>query len=335
MGASLASLLLGIDIGGTKVAFALGDRDGCIRARSRRATEASGRPEQDLSRMAADALQLIEEAGVPRSEIAEVGVTVPGPLDRERGLVLHPPNLAGWEEVAVVELLQRELDLPVSIENDANAAALAEWRHGAGRGLHHLVYLTMSTGVGGGLVLGGRIHRGANDSAGEIGHSPVEWNGEQCACGLRGCLEAYVGGAAWTRRLRARTPDNSRVGLLAGGRDRVTPEHVVAAAREGDSFALSEIDRFNHYLSRALVQIAFTLAPEAVILGTIAAAAGEALCLGPVREQVKAHTWPQVGAELQILPAALGEDLPYQAALCVAEAAGSDPAARSGRGRAR
>ncbi|MEE8581560.1 MAG: ROK family protein [Myxococcota bacterium] len=329
----MASLLLGIDIGGTKVAFALGESDGRVRARWRRPTEPSPRPEADLARMVADAKRLISESGCSLAQVQAVGVTVPGPMDAEGGRVLHPPNLPSWKEVAVSEPLAQAFGVPVALENDANAAALAEWRWGAGRGLQHLVYLTMSTGVGAGLVLGGRIHRGRRDSAGEIGHSPVEWKGEPCACGLRGCLEAYVGGAAWTRRLRATTPDNSRVLLLAGRRDHVTPEHVVIAAREGDSFALGELERFNHYLARALVQIAFTLAPQAVILGTIAVAAGESLCFAPLREQVRAHTWPRVGEGLQILPAALGEDLPYLAALCTAESALQAHCATSGGGQ--
>jgi glucokinase len=200
----------------------------------------------------------------------------------------------------------------------ANAAALAEWRFGAARGYHHVIYLTMSTGVGGGLVLGERIHRGFNASAGEVGHIQIERDGALCGCGQRGCLEAYVGGAAWTRHLREVTPDASRVTLLAGGRDRVSPEHLVAAAKEGDAFALAEFDRFNDYLARGIAQVLFILAPEAIVLGTIAVAAGEALCFGPLRERLRSLAWPVFTEGLEILPAALGEDLPYLAGICAA-----------------
>jgi glucokinase len=154
--------------------------------------------------------------------------------------------------------------------------------------------------------------------AGEIGHAPVEWDGEICACGGRGCLEAYVGGAAWTRRLARTTPAGSRVAAIAGGPERARPEHVVEAAREGDAFALSELDRYNGYLARGITALVFLLAPEAVILGTIPTAAGEALCLRPVREQVLARVWPLLGRGLQILPSGLGPRLPYLAGLCVA-----------------
>ena len=260
----------------------------------------------------------MEEQGVAPSALAAVGVSAPGPLDGERGVVEGPPNLPGWDSVPLGVIFAAVLDRPVRLENDANAAALAEWRFGAGRGLAHLVYLTMSTGVGAGLVLGGRLHRGAGGQAGEIGHAPIEWDGEPCACGQRGCLEAYVGGAAWTRRLRAATPDTSRVALLAGGRAQVRPEHVLAAAREGDAFAGAELARFNEYLARGIVLVGFALAPEAVILGTIPTAAGEDLCLGPVREIVARRLWPGLARTLRILPSALGEDLGAYAGLAVA-----------------
>jgi glucokinase len=310
--------LLGIDVGGTKVAFGVGDERGRVLARSRRPTEPSGRPEDDLERMAHDARALLEESGVALEDVAAVGVSLPGPLDLEAGLVLSPPNLPSWNRAPVRDRLARAFGRPVFLENDANAAALAEWRFGAGRGLQHLVYLTMSTGIGGGLVLGGRIYRGVFASAGEIGHVPIEWDGEPCACGRRGCLEAYVGGASWTRRLRRIAPADSRAVALAGGRERVRPEEIVAAAREGDAFALAEMDRFNDYLVRGIVMVAFALAPEAIVLGTIPTAAGEELCLGPVRERVAGRIWPFLAERLRILPAALGDSLPYRAGLAVA-----------------
>jgi glucokinase len=313
-----ALLLLGIDIGGTKIEFSLGDESGKIHRRLRRATQPSGRAEADLRRIAEDAQHLIAAAGARPDEIAAVGASVPGPLDLEAGLVLNPPNLPSWDRAPVRDVLAEKLGCPVFLENDANAAALAEWRFGAGRGYDHLVYLTMSTGVGGGLILGGRVHRGVSAGAGEVGHMLVEWNGERCGCGLRGCLEAYIGGACWTRRLREVTPPESRVATLAGGRDQVRPEQVVEAARQGDAFALAEMERFNKYLVHALVNLTFLLAPQVFVLGTIAVAAGEELCFGPVRRGVAAHTWPVLSRELKIVPAALGDRLADYAGLSVA-----------------
>ncbi len=310
--------LLGIDIGATKVALAVGDAQGRLRARLRRATEPSGDARADLARIAADARRLLSEAGVAGSELDAVGVSAPGPIDPTRGELVHPPNLPGWGRVPIRATLHEALGAPVRVENDANAAALAEWRYGAGRGFEDLVYLTMSTGVGGGLVLGGRLHPGLGGNAGEIGHLPVEWDGEPCACGLRGCLEAYVGGAAWSRRLRRIAPEPGRVAELAGGRERATPRQLVAAAREGDGFALAEMARWNEYLARGIAAVVFVLAPQAVILGTIASAAGEALCLGPLRQRVAARVWPLLGRGLAILPSGLGESLPDHAGIAVA-----------------
>lgn len=296
----------------------MGDRSGRILARRRRPIESSGSAAEDLRRIADDARSLLQEAGAVPGDLACVGVSVPGPFDRERGLLLRPPNLPGWGDAPVRRVLSEALGLPVHLENDANAAALAEWRFGAGRGFDHVVYLTMSTGIGGGLILDGRLYRGRADGAGEVGHVPVEWDGEPCACGMRGCLEAYAGGAAWAARLRKLAPSDGRVAALAGGREHATPEHVVAAAREGDAFALGELSRFNTFLARGIATLIFTLAPEVVILGTIPTAAGDALCLDPVRKLVASHVWPLLGDGVEILPAGLGGEIGDYAGLSVA-----------------
>jgi len=306
----MGDLLVGIDIGGTKIATSAGDAAGSVIARTRRPTGGSGDPRSDVAMLAEDVRRVVAEAGGRVSDVAWVGVSVPGPLDASGTRLLGPPNLAGWDDVPLAGWLADELGRPVRLENDANAAALAEWRFGAGQGFDDLVYLTMSTGVGAGLILGGRLYRGAGRGAGEVGHARVCWDddAERCGCGAQGCLEAYVGGAAWTRRLRGEQDDP----------ERATPEAVVAGARGGEPWALAEMDRFNRYLARGIVNLGFTLAPQAVILGTIVAAAGEALCLEPVREQVRRDLWDVLARELVILPAALGDALPDRAGLGVA-----------------
>lgn len=311
-------VLVGIDVGGTKVAFAAGDAAGRLHATERRPTAPSGDGAADVRGLVESLRGVLARAGIRAGEIDAIGVAVPSPLDPERGVVLNPPNLPGWHEVPVRALFEDAFGVPVFLENDANAAALAEWHFGAARGFEHVVYMTMSTGVGGGLILGGRLHRGVMAGAGEVGHAPVEWNGEPCSCGLRGCLEAYVGGAAWTRRLRAIAPAASAVVALAGGRDAVTPEHVVAAARSDDAFGLAEMMRWNDYVARGIVSLVFTLAPQVIVLGTIAVAAGEALALEPIRARVRERVWPALAAGLSIRAAALGDSLPYHAAIGVA-----------------
>jgi glucokinase len=309
---------LGIDLGGSKLAIAIADPDGRLIAHETRPSRISGDPEADVFAIATDAAALVARSGLATSDFDAAGLAVPGPIDHERGAVLCPPNLPGWEDVPLRARMSEILGLPVRLENDANAAALAEWRYGAGQGAHNVVYLTMSTGIGAGLILDDRLYRGHRGRASEFGHACIEWDGERCGCGRRGCLEAYLGGAAWTRRLREITPATSRVCALAGDRGRVLPEHVVAAAGEGDAFAREEMERFNHYLARAIAVLSFALAPEVVVLGTIATAAGERLCFEPVRALVGAQVWPTLCDGMRILPSGLGDKLPYYAGVCVA-----------------
>jgi len=315
---------LGFDIGATKLAVVVGDAAGRIAARRRRPIQATGNPRADFEAMLRDAHELLAEARVAPADLLGVGVAAPGPIDFARGVVQSPPNLPGWDAVPIAAWFAAAFAAPVHLENDANAAALAESRFGAGRGVRHLVYLTMSTGVGAGLVLDGRLYRGSG-GAGEVGHMPVEWGGERCGCGRRGCLEAYVGGRRWSERLARETPASSRVAALAGGAAHARPEHVVAAAREGDAFARSELERWNHYLARGLTVLSYVLAPEVFVLGTIATAAGDALCLDPLRRALAAQVWPELVRGTEIRASALGAEGAFYAALCAAfEATGKE-----------
>lgn len=289
-------------------------------------------PEAALAAAEGDLRALLAGVGGARPEA--VGISAPGPLERRAGRLLAPPNLPGWRDVAVCERLSAALGAPAFLENDANAAALAEWCFGAGQGARHLVYLTLSTGLGAGLVLDGRLYRGRDDGAGELGHVAIVPDGLPCACGLRGCLEAYVGGRAWTRHLRDALPDGSAALRAAGGRERVAPEHVVAAAREGDAAARDELARFVRHLARGVALAAMAYAPEVILLGTIATAAGEALCLTPLRAEVARLTWPRVHRGLRIDAAGLGARGPALAALCAAlQGLGALPEAGAGGAR--
>lgn len=313
-------LLLGIDIGGTKRVVAVGDHTGKPLAQIRRPMENSGDWRADLAPLIDDAHSLVEQWQARTGQrLARVGASVPGPADPRRGLLLNPPNLPGWHNAPVGSALAEAFGVEARIENDANAAALAEHAHGAGRGTTDMVYLTMSTGLGAGVIVDGRLLRGAFGGAGEAGHLPVEFPGLACHCGLRGCLEAYVGGSAWGTRLRQIVPDDSDVMARAGGiREAIRPEQLVAAARAGDEFACREFDRWLDYLARGLVSLIMLLEPERIVLGTIAVAAGRKLCFEPLRGRVRAALWSHQAERLSILPASLGDDLPARAGLCVA-----------------
>ncbi|MCH2171105.1 ROK family protein [Myxococcota bacterium] len=310
--------LLGIDLGGTKTAVALAGRNAEIRARRRFPTPRSGDPRRDFEFIAERVRELLEQSECDPTAVTCLGVSVPGPLDAEMGSLLHPPNLPGWEKVPLRSWLEQEFGRPVEMENDANAGAMAEWRFGAGRGARDLVFLTLSTGVGAGLILDGRLHRGVSGNAGEFGHTVLVPDGLECACGLNGCVEAYLGGRAWSTRLRSETPGSSRVFDLAGDRSRISPEHLVEAARWGDEFALDEMARYNANLVGALVNVAFAYAPEVIVLGTIPSAAGEELCVGPVRQGVEERIWPELARGLAIRASELGDRGADLAAICVA-----------------
>ena len=321
-------LLLGIDIGGTKTVAALGRANGEIVAESRREDWAGGSWQADLEALEAQAGQLLREAGVSTHEVDALGLCAPGPLDPVRGVVLEAPNLPGWHEVPVVEQLSAGLGLPGGLENDANAAALAEWRFGAGQGSAHMVYLTMSTGVGAGLILDSRLYRGAHFSAGEIGHVAVVPGGRLCSCGLRGCLEAYTSGAGLAARIREDVLAGQATGILAragGDPARVSARLWAEALRAGDPYALALRDEFLDHLATGLAGVVIGLDPERIVLGTIVERNAD-LLLDDLRARVSGRLWP-VHADVRIEAGALGPKRPAYAALCVAELVADDVAA--------
>jgi glucokinase len=312
--------LLGIEIGGTKRVLVVGDHTSGPLARERRPMRCSGDWEADLDAIVVGARALLRSAeAAGQGALEAIGVAAPGPVDRRTGVLRNPPNLPGWRDVPLAERLEAAFGVPVRVENDANAAALAEHRFGAGRGTADLVFLTMSTGIGGGVLSCGKLVTGAQGFAGELGHIAVVPNGRRCACGLRGCLEAYCGGQALTTWLRRNTPTSSRIFERAeGARARIGPELWLESLREGDAFAAEVLSSWLDRLAIGIASIVMAFDPERIVLGTIAVAAGEALCFAPLRERVGARLWPAQRAALSIVPGALGETLPEHAALAVA-----------------
>lgn len=311
--------VIGVDIGGTKIAYAVSDPAGRLYLEKRRPTNATDRVEDDMRRIVAEVQALREAARTAHGlSISAVGASVPGPLDAAQGVLLRAVNIPSWAKFPVRDFLRDEIGLPVFLANDADAAALAEWKFGAAHGAKHAIYLTMSTGIGAGLILNGALYAGVAGNAGELGHTVLDWNGELCGCGRRGCLEAYVGGANLGRRLRAVTPETSRVLALAGSREAISAKHWVAAAKEHDAFALEEMERFNAFLAQGLANFVFAFAPEVIVLGTIPTAAGDALCFAPLRQRTRALVWKELADSFRIVPSALGEKLGPLAGVCVA-----------------
>jgi glucokinase len=310
--------LLGIDIGATKAALALG-RGAQVLDQARVEGWASGSFETDLENLVRHVRALLEQAGVSLAQIAFTGVSAAGPLDLRHGVILDAPNLRGWQSAPIVARLAQELGTPVALENDANAAAIAEHRFGAGHGAASMVFVTMSTGVGGGLVLDGRIYRGAHFAAGEIGHVPIVQGGRACACGLRGCLEAYTGGAALAKRIRedlARGEPSAIRELVGSDLAKVTAEVWARALRAGDAYARRVREEFLQALAQGLAIVITALDPDAIVLGTIIERNPD-LFLDELRARTRALTWPALHG-VRIEPSALGARLPCYAGLCVA-----------------
>lgn len=303
--------VLGVDVGGTKLATVLATRDGEILHKVRLPTEQERGPEFGVARLISMLHRNLEEKGVAPEAVMGIGVACGSPMDAERGIILGPPNLQSWNPVPIKEILEGEFGIYTRLENDANAGALAEWLFGAGRGRRHVIYMTMGTGIGGGLILDGRLYRGANGNAGEVGHMRVvPEDGPLCGCGKRGCLEAFCSGPAIARRTRAALvahPD-SLILKLAGSVEAVTAEHLFAAARQGDELALRLVDETAHYLGVGLANVIQALNPEVIVLGTIATMQGD-FFLDRVRRVVRAETWPQMAKVVEILPSPLGDSV--------------------------
>jgi glucokinase len=249
----------GIDVGGTKFLGVVLDGAGHVIHESRRSTPS----DQDE---VIDALVSFSDELAPWDSL---GIGVPG-LVTYQGVLRAAPNIAGVAELAVGPRVSAALGRPVSVDNDATCAALAEWKWGAARGLTDVVMVTLGTGIGGGIVAGGRLQRGANGFAGEIGHIVVDPDGPPCPCGRRGCWERYASGSGLAQLAREAAVGRrvDRVVQLAGGDpELVRGEHVQAAAREGDENALQVIDTFGRWVAIGLVSLTNVLDPQIFVLG--------------------------------------------------------------------
>lgn len=303
-------MLLGFDIGGTKCAAILADANGEILGRSEIATDPNAEPSTIVDQLIVAQKQLIKKSKINVSDILGIGVSCGGPLDSKSGTILSPPNLPKWVEVPIKSLMQEGFPgVPVFVENDANATALAEWKFGAGRGVQTMAFVTLGTGVGAGLILDGKLYRGVNDMAGEVGHQTILINGPKCACGKRGCLEALVSGPAIGRLARESLHygRGKRLVEIAGGKAAdVNARHVVEAAIEGDLFTIGVLKEVGTYLGLGLANLIMIINPERIVLGTIAVHAGD-LLLEPTRAALKDFAWSRSLEVCDIVPAALGD----------------------------
>jgi glucokinase len=307
--ADAAKSILGLDIGGTKTAVTLGDRSGSVRDRQSFAT----RTERgffatfgEICSHVEDVRRQAERLGRPAEVIS---VSIGGPLEIEPGIVHSPPNLPGWDDIPLKELLTERFGLPVYVEHDGNAGALAEWYFGAARGARNVVFLTMGTGFGGGLIINGQLYRGSSDLAGEVGHIRIADDGP-VAFGKAGCWESFCGGAGVSKLAAARFPQRWKA-------ERVTAQEIAALATGGDADALTLLEEVARRLGYGLAILVDVLNPEVIVIGSIAVRLGE-LLLGPARAELEREALPGAVRVCRVVPAALGERLGDVASLCAA-----------------
>ncbi|MEW6510928.1 MAG: ROK family protein [Bacteroidota bacterium] len=297
--------IIGCDIGGTKTAVVLGDGEGLILDRMQFPTE----PLRGFPAVYSDLTSHIRTL-VQRSSgaIHAISVSIGGPLDIRRGIIKSPPHLPGWTDIPLKDMLGKDFGLPVYVEHDGNAGALAEWYFGAGRGFRNIIFITMGTGFGAGIILDGRLYRGTNDLAGEIGHVRIAEHGPT-SYGKAGSLEAFGSGTGIAALARMMYP------ALWGTESSVAD--VYDAYRAGSVEALAVFDRAALHLGRGLAMLADTLNPERIILGGIGMRLTDAL-IEPAKRVFAEEALPAAQSVCQIVPAGLGEAIGDVASLCAA-----------------
>lgn len=306
----MGSYAIGVDLGGTKILTAAVREDGHVLARERVETPQEG-PQSVVTAVATSVGRVLPAAGLHVRDIVGIGVGAPGPLNPDTGMVFEPPNLKGWHDVPFGKLLTGRLGMPAFLENDADAAALGEWRFGAGRGVDDLVYITVSTGIGGGIIIRGELLQGVSGTAGEIGHMTIDVNGPRCVCGNTGCLEVLAAGPAIARMARDAVRSGRATTLLAraGGQvENITARIVAEAAAAGDAVAAGVFNRAATYVGVGVANLLNLLNPAMVILGGGVSKAGD-LLLDPVRATARERAFERPAKDAQIVLTQLGDDV--------------------------
>lgn len=317
------TLVIGVDIGGTKVAAGIVNcATGEIHEQTRTPMAASGSAEDGLAAVTAAIEQLLRGAAPEARKVRAIGLCAPGPLDPRTGVIINPPNVPCWRNYPLAERVSKSYRLPVRLDNDANAGALAETIWGAGRGYQNVFYGTIGTGIGTGIVLNGKILHGRTGAAGEGGHVSIDFRGVKCACGKRGCIEALASGPAIARAARAvleTQPRDSGIlfALCNGNSADVTCEMVGQAFTKGDRIARDVLNQTIEYLAHWLGNIIDLLEPETIVMG-----GGVSTMLEPFLKQISERLpgccENQRACEIPIVPARFGENagIAGAAALC-------------------
>ena len=294
----ILNMIIGIDLGGTKILTALADSEGRIISSVKIDTQASLGPEKVIANMIKSISLVVKQARVPLSRVSRVGIGAPGPI-LGQAIIVSPPNLPGWLHVNIKSVMQKKLKKKIYVENDANAAAFGEFCFGAGKGFKNLVYITLSTGIGGGIIINGKIYTGSIGTAGEIGHMVIDQKGPKCGCGNRGCLEALAAGPA--------------IAKMAGQKNALEAE---LAARRGNKRAQNAINTAAKYIGIGIANINNILNPDIFVIGGGVSNMGRIL-LDPVKSWAKKYSMEASRKSLIIVPAKLKNNAGVMGAIAV------------------
>lgn len=283
---------IGIDIGGTKVAIAVVNQEATIINESVIPTDVSITPEEMIEIICHETKKVIDQSKVNKQDIIGIGIGAPGPLDSRNGILTCPPNLTGWIDIPIQEMIEKSLSFPVTLENDANAAALAEKWVGAAQDNNNFTYITISTGIGSGIVVEGKLLRGLSGNAGDIGHTVIDPAAGRCTCGQKGCLEVIASGTAIARR-----------GSEIIGREISTAE-VFGLYDEGHEKIVDLVDHVLMILGMACVNVINTVDPEKIVIGGGVAKVGD-LLFHSIQSYVQQYAFNPRGRQTEIVPAEL------------------------------
>lgn len=309
--------ILGFDIGGTKIAPCLGTDEGEILA-SKRIDNKERHPDDVLPEVINAGMELLAEANLKPENLSAIGIGAPGPMDIPTG-TLSPTNMKKWVDVPIKKYIEDSFKVETHFENDANAGALAEWIFGSGQGVENMLYLTLSTGIGGGIIAKGHLIQGHSYLAGECGHITIDINGPLCNCGMHGCYEAFCGGRALAQRMKKELADqpNHKIIQHAGSIENIDLIALEKAVYDNDEYAVSLWDEMCLRNAQAIGIYINVLNPEKIVLGTLAWAAGD-LFMKPLLKYLPDYCWPETLSACELTVSALGREIGEYSGIAVA-----------------
>jgi len=295
---------LGVDIGGTNIKLGIVSEKGEIILSSMVPTNRKGGPEEVISQLKKGIAEIIFENEI---KIEGIGIGAAGSVSSQKGTVSNPPNVPGWKVINIVEIIKEDFNIPVFIDNDANAAAIGEMLYGAGKFFNSFALVTLGTGVGGGLILNRRIYQGDTGAAGEIGHISVDHNGRMCNCGSKGCVEAYVGNHYLMDIVKEELAEHQGskiLDIINKNTDLLTPKIINEAASSGDEYALQIIEKVGFYVGVALSSVGNLLDVDTFIIGGGVSAFGVPL-LNSIKRTIEQNVLKALKDRIKVVPAML------------------------------